>query len=150
MDRNIHKPRIPMKIRTLLIAIICLIGLISCEKVEFRKDISGLWQCDGVGGGYVSSWYEPYNFTHIKLKRNYQYSIYNYDTLKISGKYSMSDYENYNGKYFEPYLIKLSNNNDLRISFPFNQDLQVTIINNDTLILGDRNDDGLQYYFTRK
>ena len=138
-----------MKYKIFVIIAFLLPGLNSCEKIEFKKDISGRWQFDGAGGGIFGGWYKDNTFSHLELKKSNRYYIYNFDTLKAKGDYVMKESENKNN-WFEPYYLNFFTTDYLKISFPFNQDLDVTIIHNDTLLLSERNIDGLSYYFTRK
>ena len=140
-----------MKTNRIIITTILLIGLVSCEKVEFRKDISGVWQFDWQGGPFQGGWYKNDSYTHLKITSNYQYFIYKHDTLKISGKYSVFESEEKNSDFYEPYYVKFNNSNSNNgVGFPFNWDLNVAVIHNDTLYFAERNIDGQSYYFTRK
>lgn len=139
-----------MKYYKALLIIIFLIGSISCEKMEFKRDISGVWKCDGVGGGFIGTWIKPKAFSHISIRKNNRYYIYNLDTLKTSGEYIIKESDQ-NQEYFEPYNIFFKNSTSEDFGFPLNIELDLTIINNDTIVFGESNyDDGLQFFFTRK
>ncbi len=132
-------------------AILVAIFLISCEKMEFRKDIKGTWYILHAGGGDSSSESET-NFTHLSLKQNNQYSIFNHDTLKASGTFSLYDSGYDDNKYYEPFYVifKKGSTYDPKLFFPIDEKLDISIFNNDTLAFSGRNiTDGIQFFFTR-
>jgi hypothetical protein len=141
-----------MKPKSFLIHLIMLMILfISCEKSGFRKDISGTWELLGAGGGLSPHEIET-NFNYLRLKTINQYLIFNYDTLKASGDYAVYESGYEDNQYFEPFFIRFNkgSNYDIKLTFPIDEDLDVSIINNDTLILSERQfSDGYQYFFTR-
>jgi len=133
------------------LAIIILITYSSCEKMEFRKDISGTWKSLFAGSGY-SPHDIKVNYTLLRLKSNNRYYIYNYDTLKASGKYSIYDSGYENNKYYEPFYINFEKGStfDSKLTFQIDKNLDVSIINNDTIGFSLRKiADGEQYFFTR-
>jgi hypothetical protein len=136
-----------MKTKPLFLVFAFSIITLSCEKMEFKKDISGTWKSGIIINGNAGTC-DPVNFTHLVLKKSYRFSIYNYDTLKVSGEYSVKESS---GVHYEPFSINFATSSELRLSFPFNKTLNVMISrNNDTLVLVEQVIDGLEYCFTKK
>ena len=141
-----------MKTRRVFFYLIVASILISCEKADFRRDISGKWEFLSAGGGETFHSISV-NFTSIVLDNSYNYFIYSNDTLKASGNYSLHDsgynsesglekyYIRFNkGAYFNPTLI-----------FPIDIDLDIDIQKSDTLVLYERGyADGIGFSFTKK
>lgn len=136
-----------MKSKTFQILIPFMIIMLSCEKTEFRKDITGIWTSGIIlnGNGGTA---EPVNFTDLKITKGYRYYIYNDETLIVSGSYSLSDSDD---KNFEPFAIKFESQNGTNINFSFNRDLNIKLSrNSDTLKFSQKLVDGFEYYFIKK
>jgi hypothetical protein len=141
-----------MKNKLILILLsLLMIPLFSCEKIEFKNDISGTWEILFAEGGLFPHSIET-NYSHLRLKKGDHYFIFNHDTLKAKGEFTIykSGYGHYQNA--EPYFIKLRkcSGQDPNLKFPIDVNLDVRFYSNDTLILYDRGiADGNEYCFIR-
>ena len=139
-----------MKTKIILyLSIILLFMIVSCEKLEFRKDISGNWKSLGSGGGINGGGDVTY-FTQLKISKNYSYSVFKNDTLKTSGKYSVLN-PDHKSNYYETFYIYFHNssNQHYALKFPFEESLFVKFYSSDTLVLSEQYADGFNYLFIR-
>ena len=134
-----------------VLTLIILLIIYSCEKIEFRRDISGTWNTFFAGGGLSLSEIKT-NYTSLRLTSHNRYSIFNYDTLKASGKYTLFESGYKNNKYYEPFYIKFEKGSpyDAKLVFPIEGNLDISIFNSDTIAFSPRDiSDGLQFFFTK-
>ena len=138
-------------IQLVILIVLCSIVLISCDKMDFKKDISGNWRLDFAGGGIVPHELET-NYTNLVLKKNKEYAIFSNDTLKTNGIFSVLTYSEYPPKPYEPFYLRFEIDAILTSikGFPFNENLDVIFNSQDTLILSDWAADGAQWFFIKK
>jgi hypothetical protein len=130
--------------------LIILIGLPSCEKSEFRQDLTGTWEIFRSGGG-IAGQGASYDFNLMRLDQKNRYQFTRNDTLIEKGTFMVVTYEQElsipNAHYeieFEP-KYKLGNGvNQITSGSKI-----VQMISNDTIGLTDGFLDGFIYYFER-
>ena len=122
-----------VKIRCFLVLIMISFA---CEKIELKREIAGTWEVKYIGGGETPTEVQP-NITHLRIKKNGNYSIFNLDTLKASGLYAMDRKCPYDIKTYEPFMIQFKNKTEIntRLTFPFNEYLLIHFVSKDAFIL---------------
>ena len=137
--------------RQLILIVFCSIVFISCEKIEFKKDISGNWQLIGAGGGIVYHVIET-NYSNLYLTRNLEYSIFSNNDLKLSSQFSIYSYKENPTPPFEPFYIKFNVDSipSSITGFPFIDNLDVVFKSRDTLILSSWDVDGAEWVFVKE
>lgn len=140
-----------MKARSISIQLaIFLIALLSCNKLEFRNEISGVWKILNISGGFVLQSPEPH-FTILQVKKNNSFYISRNDTLLAHGSYDLYKSDQDPVYKDEPYEIQFNSgyNHEPRLVFPFGERLIVRFFSTDTLVLDEGCCDRFTYTFTR-
>lgn len=139
------------KMYLLPVALIIFFAVNSCEKYDFKRDLSGSWIIYQVSGGLYPH-QSPFNFTKLRISSNDTWVIYNHDTLMASGTVSIYRSSHSYDPSLEDYYIKFNKGEPFykEPTLPLDEELDVEFLHNDTLILSQRNvADGYQYYFAK-
>ena len=124
--------------------------MLSCKKIEFKNDISGIWNILNVSGGLYPHSIDPH-FTILQIKKNYHYFVYRNDTLISSGNYDLYNSNQNQGTSSESYQIQFNKGfiTDKNIAFPFDEKLITRFLSVDTVILSEGCCDTFDFLFAR-
>ena len=139
-----------MKRLTLIVLVPVLFLLTTCEKSEFRQDLTGTWKIFGSGGG-ISGQGASYDFDLMRLDQKNRYQFTRNNTLIEKGTFMVVNYEQElsipNAHYTIEFVAKYKLGNGVNQITSGSKIVQM--ISNDTIGLTDGFLDGFIYYFER-
>jgi hypothetical protein len=137
-----------MKTKVLLL-IILLFCIFSCEKSDFKHSLLGKWKIFGSSGG-IHGQGANYDFEYMYIDRGDDYRFSRNDTIIERGSFNLVDYNNTSSR--GDYLIEFSPKNRIGIGAEqiTAQPMIIQIISNDSIILLDGMIDGFGYYFAKQ
>jgi hypothetical protein len=132
-----------------LILVILLVSIISCEKWDLKHDLCAKWKIFGSSGG-IHGQGDNYYFDYMYLDKTNNYRFSRNDTIIEEGNFDLIDYHNTSS--LGDYAIEFSPNKQIKVGAGHitAQPMIIQIITSDSIRLFDGLIDGFAYYFEKQ